>query len=423
MSLSSIHRGISKDEVYSTNRAAILRAIHTCGRASQEDIVETTGLKQPTVSNIVRELLEAEIVYKVDNKKKSRGKGRPPKYFSLTTDLFVLSIRVARNEVLSSFVGLGGEVCKKRHYVTAGIDSAKDLYKLLKEIINSRLNPSSTSGKTIVGIGIVVPGPLNILENRIALVTEKRGWTGINLGDLGSLSELPIVVGQDADGAVLGEHIFGVAQKETGVIFIAAGRGVGAGMLINSSIVKGCQGFSGEFGHTSVEADGIPCECGNKGCVERYSSINSLLRYLKGKSRDNTVSYDSKTLGFDDVIKLTRAGNEEVVEAVERAAYYLGIGIANLVNLLAPSLIVLGDEMVQLGSVWVDEVKETVKKRAIDNYCGDLQIVASESGEDVFLEGAGALMFDRFLENPDYLVEGTANNDSIKGKLHTDSAE
>ena len=148
--------------------------------------------------------------------------------------------------------------------------------------------------------------------------------------------------------------------------------------MVEDRLLLGSKGFSGEFGHTSVEIEGKECSCGNRGCVERYASINALLKYLENRAEKGEIPHRKKEdITFQSVIELTKSGNKTVKEGVVRSAHYLGTGIANLVNLYGPGLIILGDEMVQLGSVWVHEIKRVLKKR--NCYWEDLQVVESHS--------------------------------------------
>lgn len=401
MGLSNHHQGINSGDVYETNRGAVLRAIHTFGPLTQNEIVENTGLKQPTVSEATRELSEVGVIKKEKNKNRN-SPGRPPELFELTSELFGIAVRVARHEIVTAFVDLDGEVYEKKHYPTSKVCSNEDLLDSVEDAISHYVNSDFVKNNLTVGVGIAVPGPVNVKSGEIRLVTDKPSWAGVNFNKLQALNNLPVIIRQDADAAVIGESLFGLAKNNSNVIFIAAGRGIGAGIMVEDRLLLGGKGFSGEFGHTSVEMGGKVCSCGNKGCVERYASINALLNYLKKRSEKGEATYSGKDITFQSVIELNKSGNETVREGVVRSANYLGVGIANLVNLYGPGLIILGDEMVQLGSVWVNEIKRVLKKR--NCYWEDLQVVESPSWENIFLEGAGALALEKFISKPTFLL-------------------
>ncbi|MBS3736592.1 MAG: ROK family transcriptional regulator [Candidatus Bipolaricaulota bacterium] len=390
--------GMPLNRVYETNREAVLQYIHSHNPVSQKDIANTVGLKQPTVSKIVRELINANIIEKKVLAEEKRSKGRPPEYLKITSKLLALAIRVARNKIISAYVDIDGNVYERTDHPLPSQRGANELINLLEKIIKNHQDEFSGQQGTLIGFGMAVPGPVNLKKGKIAKVTGRSDWSGLNLTKLENITELPFLIRHDAAAAAIGENLFGTTKGSSNNIFIAAGRGVGAGIITNGELVQGSQGYSGEFGHMSIEANGVECPCGNRGCIESYASINSLLRNLKGKLEESKSSYPFDELTFDSVVKQVK-DSKEVNEAVKEAGYYLGVGIANLVNLFGPEIIVLGDEMVKLGDIWVDKVKKVIKERSLTQYCESLNIITSDLNDNFFLKGAGALAVEKFLRN------------------------
>ena len=131
----------------------------------------------------------------------------------------------------------------------------------------------------IVGIGVSVPGPTNLVLGRISYLTNAPGWTNVPIKDyLAERFSYPVVMNEDANSAVLAEHWLGKGQGRDNLISILASKGVGAGVIVNGQILYGAYGLAGEIGHTSIDWDGPQCECGNRGCLELYCSSLALVR-------------------------------------------------------------------------------------------------------------------------------------------------
>jgi glucokinase len=166
------------------------------------------------------------------------------------------------------------------------------------------------------------------------------------------------------------------------MVHITLGTGVGSGIIIEGNLFHGSSGFGAEFGHTVVNPDGLPCNCGGRGCVETEASASKIVRnYLKltGKNEDMTS---------EDVYKLAKKGDTNAVEAFRIAGYYLGIGLSNLINLLNPEIIVLGGGVISAGDFIMKPVMEEIEKRAIRFSLENVKIVPALLGNKAGMLGS-----------------------------------
>ena len=168
------------------------------------------------------------------------------------------------------------------------------------------------------------------------------------------------------------------------MLYLSAGQGIGAGLVINGEVFRGSLGTAGEIGHTSIKNDGPKCYCGNYGCLEIYCSRLTLFRNLKANSR-HSLPYP---LNFDDVVEAYQMGDKEVMKEVDQMANYLAQGLVNCINLMNPDLIVLGDEYSRFGEPFLEIISEKVKKRLLKNVYENIRFQLVQQKDDLVLSGS-----------------------------------
>jgi N-acetylglucosamine repressor len=259
----------------------------------------------------------------------------------------------------------------------------------MKEMIANTIKANETG--QVYAIGLATPGPLFRNEGRIALMTFFPGWEKINIQDeLIREYSLPVYVEHDAKAGALAHWWFGDHQPDHGImIYVAAGQGVGAGIVIDGTVYRGALGMAGEIGHMSIDYKGPQCECGNKGCLELYASSSALL---------NTMGKDYTSL--KSFWKALHEGDSQIEEAVRRAAWFLGIGIVNVINVYNPDRIILGDEMAEAGELLLSTVIEVVKTNILPDVWSRLTIELAPPNKDFMLMGAATIAIDSLLNQP-----------------------
>ena len=254
-----------------------------------------------------------------------------------------------------------------------------------------------------IGIGAGAPGPLDA-EAGVVLLTPNLGWVDYPLRDrLQAALGLPTVIDNDANCAVLGEWWQGAAQGTQHAIGFTIGTGIGGGIIVNGQLYHGASGCAGEIGHTTIEANGRHCACGNYGCLEAYASGLAIARRAVEAIESGEVTTLLERAGGDPgkitartVYDAAHEGDELARELVHETAQFLGAGVANLVNVFNPEVVVVCGGVTRAGDLLFVPLRREVSRRAFKPAVKAVRIVAQQleapgvfGAARVFLEKQG----------------------------------
>jgi glucokinase-like ROK family protein len=376
------------------NKMIVLNTIYKKRPVSRAEIAKITGLNKSTVSALVDELLMEELVLETGIGE-SQG-GRKPVNLSINQEVgHIIGIDLGVNYILSVMTNFAGEIIWEKRvdcqvpYKNSPAQRIAELERLIRETMQQA--PPTVRG--IIGIGIGVPGIVNY-EQGLILSAPNLGWENIGLrGIIEQQFGVPVFIDNEANAGAIGEKWFGAGKRADDLLYVSAGTGVGAGIIINNELYRGAKGLAGEIGHMTVSLDGFPCSCGNTGCWEEYSSEKALFRYLK-KYRD------IKTLTIFDVVKEALAGDAVAREAFQYVGKYLGIGVANLINAFNPQLVIIGNSLPLVGDILMNELKQEADKRCFAARYFSIPIISSQLNMHACAMGAAALVISRLYASP-----------------------
>jgi glucokinase len=228
---------------------------------------------------------------------------------------------------------------------------------------------------TPIGIGIGSPGPINLRTGVLGLLPNLPGWENFPLRDALNLTTgLPVTLDSDANAAALAEWKLG-AGKSTGLssmVMLTLGTGVGSGIILNGKVWQGMFGMGGEVGHTTVDPQGLLCGCGSRGCLEMYASANGLIRLAQAIALTPETTSALRALtaapgGFTplQIARLAEAGDTSAALAFERLGYYLGIGIANVINTLDLPMVIIGGGVASAWPLFAESMYRTVREYSV----------------------------------------------------------
>jgi len=271
----------------------------------------------------------------------------------------------------------------------------------IKETIHQLIKQSGVNIENISGIGIGVPGQLDARTGIVHSAPNLPGWMEVPLYRMVAEEfQVPVVLENDANAAAWGEKSFGAAQGVKDMICLTLGTGIGGGLIFDSKIYHGNNFTAGEIGHIIVNKNGPLCNCGNFGCLEAYSSVsgikNRISRRVKElKIGDQNIFYqkDLNKFSLAKIFELARQGNPMVKDIVDEAIEYLGVGIASLVNLLNPEMVVLVGGLTNEGDILLNQVKDIVFHRALKSNLVNLKIVFGNLEDYAGVTGAAALLW------------------------------
>ncbi|MCG0239442.1 MAG: ROK family protein [Firmicutes bacterium] len=247
----------------------------------------------------------------------------------------------------------------------------------------------------VVGIGVGSAGQIDPRTGVCVFANDNLpGWTGMDIrGRLAAATGLPVYVDNDANVAALGEQRFGAGRGVANLVCITLGTGVGGGIISQGRLLTGHRGLAGEVGHIIVHAGGDPCPCGLRGCLEAYASATAIVR----RTREALPAYPDSRLHQVEpltaraVFAAAAAGDPCGERIVAETARYLAVGLASVINLLDPELILIGGGVAQAGEPFLDRVRAHLESWAVTR--GRARIARCALGEDAGVVGAAALVF------------------------------
>nr|WP_109279112.1 ROK family transcriptional regulator [Streptomyces orinoci] len=372
----------SQSSLHRANLERVVRAVRMAGALTQAEIARSTGLSAATVSNIVRELKDNGTVEVTPT---SAG-GRRARSVSLSGDAGIVvgvdfghtHLRVAIGNLAHRVLAEEAEPLDVDASAAQGLDRAEFLVKSL-------ISGSGISPRKIVGVGLGVPGPIDVASGVLGSTAILPGWAGTNpRDDLAARLDVPVYVDNDANLGALGELVWGAGRGAADLAYIKVASGVGAGLVINGQIYRGPGGTAGEIGHITLDESGPVCRCGNRGCLETFTANRYVLPLLhSAHGTDLTVAR---------MVRLAQEGDAGCRRVIADVGRHIGSGVASLCNLLNPSRVVLGGDLAESGELVLAPIRESVSRYAIPSAARQLEVVPGALGGRAEVLGALALV-------------------------------
>ena len=398
--LAALMRTASLPEVTSVraiNRARIISLIRRHPGIIRADLARLSGLSRATVSALVDEIIAKGFLYEdSEHGARQRRVGlyvnrdagaavgldfRPGECRGIVTDL---SMRTLGHCVRSLFTNTAPEI----------IDALVDVYHHLLGHMDS----------PCLGVVVAAPGPTDSSGQNL-MFSPNMGWGEVPLGpDLSARLHQHVSVVNVPVAMTLGECWQGAGVGVQNMIHLNLSSGIGAGIVVDGQLLAGAHGFSAEVGHTIVLPDGPPCGCGNHGCLEAVASLPVIVEQAQLRAEGAGLPATGWRCGdpndptcHRDFIDAARDGNPFALDAIRQASQYLGIVVANLVNIFNPNLVVLGGPLAELGEILINAVRETAERRSLSLCYSGVNIVRGKLGADAACVGACGIVINRYV--------------------------
>ncbi len=281
---------------------------------------------------------------------------------------------------------------------TPQAEKADEIVQALVTAAHECERHGSDAGDGIRAVSVVVPGTVNVAEGSIIKAPNVPCLDGFRLSAaLKSELGLPTFLENDANAAAIGEMWRGAGRGYKTIICVTLGTGVGGGIILDGKLWRGVDGSAAEIGHIGVDPfSGIPCTCGSRGCLEVYASATAIVRMTReARPRyPQSVLHTSEALSSIKIYEAGIAGDELALEVFRRMGVYLGIGLATLINLLNPELIVIGGGLANGWELFEKHMHQQVIERAFPLPARRVKIVKAECGDDAGLLGAARLALE-----------------------------
>jgi N-acetylglucosamine repressor len=381
----------------SLNRSLILNTIREKEPISRADVAKVTKLTPPTVSNLVRELLETEMIIE-SNLGTSKGGRKPTMLVINARNFFIIGLDVGPKHIKAVLSDLNANILQ-RHKVKIPFPTTNEkLLQQLKEVIIQIKNGLDKS--KLIGIGVAMHGMVDV-KNGISLFAPNLQLRDIPIKEyLESEFNILVKVENDARAMAIGEYWFGIGKEIDYMAAVNVGSGIGAGIVIDGKLLYGENDISGEIGHMTIDIDGLKCSCGNYGCLQTLASGPALSeRAIKeiaiGKESLLTELANNELEKIDGAMIYQAAlkGDQLSINSLQETARYLGIGLTNFIHTVNPKRIVIAGGVSKANEFILDTVKQTIEARALTNSAKKTEVMISELGDDATSIGAVALIF------------------------------
>lgn len=375
------------------------------GPISRGTLSESLSLNLPTISNCVAELLASGEVVE-EGFAISTG-GRKPQLLDVNgVKASVVGLTFSSRGISSAWADLKGRVYNHTIYpfaISEGKAKAIDTINAAIEAQLANVRQNANAGR-VVQVGMGVSGLLNPASGVSNVFPRFEEWLDVPLKAIvESKFGIPAVVDNHVAAIALAETVFGKDRGFKNALYIQLGPGLGMGIVIGGQIYRGSKLNVGEFGHTTISENGPICYCGNYGCLESLASDYALVQQAEAAIREGVNTRIPEFLSQPGrvtpgaVFRAAQGGDRFASNLVERVGRLLGTGIANLVNLFGPEVIILGGTMAEAGDLLLNPINQTLRAKALARMEKDVEIRQSSFGKEEAIKGAVTLALHHYL--------------------------
>lgn len=395
-----VHRkekGLSLDGVQSFNRGVILSAIHRLGVCSRKEISLRTGLDQATVTRALGPMIENQVVEEIGSSANG-SRGRRSINLRLSGRRFrVIAVRLKRLSFAVALFDILGEAIDSVDVPIPAGQDARETFDHVARLIDRYREHADGQ---VLGVGVALPGPFLQSDERIILMTESPQWQAFDfvheLRD--RYPSTPIFSSHDAKVAALAVwQEIAVEIDAKVMLYVMLGQGVGSAIVIDGQVFKGGFGLAGELGHTSIDMHGPPCKCGNRGCLELYTSTLALQRKVRDGVRQGRPTALTAESSVEDIVEAYRGGDPLAVAEVEALAEHLARSLAGCINFVNPDLIVLGEAAAALGDGFLHAVRRRLDEMVLPSIAERVAVRLYGVDGDIALIGSSLSVFQQTL--------------------------
>jgi predicted NBD/HSP70 family sugar kinase len=377
-------------DVRATNLAVVLRHLRLNAPCSRADIAAGTGLNKATVSSLVTDLIERRLVREVGMTENRIG--RPATMLVLDGSPYAaIGLEVNADYLTAVALDLAGErLLSWRRSFTGTTSSPGQAIASLAALAKRAVGKMAREQRRVLGLTVGVPGLVD--PDGVVSLAPNIGWEGVDLRKslLSALNDpaYPLLVDNDANLAVMAEQRFG-GHGVANLVALTGGAGIGAGIVADNRLLRGARGFAGEFGHLPLVADGPPCACGRRGCLEALAGLGAIIKQALPDAEGTEFGPH-----VDEIHRLAKAADQRVLQALSVTGQHLGHAISLVANLLNPSVVTLGGYFTVLAPWLIPDASRELVARSVAADAGGTRIVASALDVSAAAAGGASRVLD-----------------------------
>lgn len=377
------------------NTSVILNTIKEKGSISRADIAKLTGLTAATVTNITSQLLKYNLI--IETKYGASSGGRKPIMLEFNYSYYnVIGVVISKQEITTSLTDLNSNLIKD---IKVDLKENVKIQEVINIIIKNTKELISYSKNKVLGLGVSMEGLIDE-KNGIVVMSSSFGWKNVDIkNQLENELDIPIFINNDVKALAKGEEMFGKGRESSNFILLYTGYGIGASLVNDGIIYRGISNYACELGHITIDIDGPLCSCGNHGCFQALASGEALIKEIKGSS---LKSYFDEEITVNDIIKKINENNTDILKLIEKQASYIGIGIANIINIFNPSEIIINGYISCVPQYIKDIIIKEVNKRSLLSMRESVNVLFSDLATKSQYKGAVGLFISELFSNPEF---------------------
>ncbi|MBN2553223.1 MAG: ROK family transcriptional regulator [Spirochaetales bacterium] len=402
------HTGFSHIDNADRNRRVVLNVIRAKGPLSRRKISEICGLSITTAKRLVDELLQEGCAEELPLEQQPKKRGRKPTGIVLNGGYaHSIGVAVQPGMIALSVADLSGRVVEERTFPIGGEHAEALIERICGEVRQRQSKYRSRGQGGLLGVGVGVAGLIDAGQGIVLYCPNLPGWENIPLASQLKRELSAEVLVDDAVRCItLAEKRYGRGIGLNTFLYIYIGRGVGAGIILDDRFYRGSGGLAGEFGHITIREQGPLCNCGNSGCLEALVSQDAILRSVRELTASGVYSAlkpkisDQQPLTLQDIEEAAEAGDKLANMVIHNVGENIGTGIADLVNIFDPGVVILGGEVIShLGDHLIEGITRTVSLRGIHSITRRTRILTGSLEGSSAARGAATMMIERYFDS------------------------
>lgn len=399
----------------------LYQVLHTVRLAreplSRAQICELTGLSQPAVSTLTRRLLETGALVEV-GARPSVGGGRRERELAIHAEhAWVVGVKVSLHQITISLADFAGGVRNTvKVPLAAPVTPAMLVRTLVRRIEACLASAGGTVRQRLAGVGVALPGFIDSMRGEVHWSAVLRGTRGESVVHLTqSLTEalgVPVFIENDANMLALAEQWFGQAARLSNVAVVTLEHGLGLGLVLNGELYRGHSGLAAELAHLQVEPGGRPCRCGKRGCLETLVTHDALVHDAQAAGvlpAQAEMSFEAVVDAFAALVEKARGGDARALQIFTRHGQLLGQWLGNVVNLVAPQLVILDGGGIVAADLYEAALRDAMEQAMVLPHRGRVTLVVRHRGDEVWARGAASLVLQRLDESAE-VVESVSRH-------------
>jgi glucokinase-like ROK family protein len=395
----------NRDLIKEMNRNLVLNLIKSRGPISRTEIARLSGLSQAAVSSIVGSLIEKGLVHEM-GAGESTG-GRKPVLLRINDQAgFIVGVKLTEQAITSALTDLDANVVYAQTVPLQGQCDPQAVQDAIVAAVETTIAQSGVDPTRVLGIGLGMAG---VVDGEVGVCRYSPFFSWWNVPIAPPIAQrlgIPVYLENDVNTLTIAEQWFGYGHGVDHFVVVTVGRGVGAGIVVNGQFYRGTIGGAGELGHIPLVEDGPPCDCGKRGCLEALASDPAVVRQARAAIArgEPTMLADMEPVTLDAVVAAAETGDELARRLLAESGRWLGIGIALLVNILNPQLVIVSGEGVRAGEWRFGPMREAIRAHAFNGLADDLNIIIEPAGDETWARGAACVVLGELFKPPVYKI-------------------